>query len=538
MPRLAAIDVGTNSIRMLVVNIDPENYSFSVISDRKQVVRLGEGEYAHNRMTDEAMDRAITVIKLFAEVARGFDTDEIVATTTSAVREADNQQDFLERVRRESGLELQVISGLEEARLVYLGVASGSTLSGKRALFIDVGGGSTELIVGDRQQHYHLESLKLGTIRLTNRFFGDGHAAVSKKKYALLQEYIRGVAVHAARKARNVGFEMAIGSSGTMINLGEMVSALRGDNLNFIRQYPVPLKDLIRVREMLCKAPLEERRKLPGIKPERADIMIAGVAVLETLAEILEVEEIHVSESGLREGLVVDWILKDQEARHLYRAVSPRKRSVLQLARACNYEIGHCEQVRMMALSLFDQLWELGLHRMDRHARELLEYSAYLHDVGFFISHTNHHHHAYYIIRHSELLGFNDREQAILANLALYHRKSVPKKKHGNFSELDSEARELVEKLAAILRICEGLDRSHLSLVKDLKLSLSPENMLTMTLVSDTDCQLEIWGVESQIPVFEQVYGVKLKVAVMRPSAPEDRGPEESDDSMGQAAAG
>ncbi|MCC6483899.1 MAG: Ppx/GppA family phosphatase [Armatimonadetes bacterium] len=511
--KFGAIDVGTNSIRLLVVAIDARDHSFTVIHDIKETARLGEGEFLHNRITPEAMDRAVTVISHFVEVARGYEVGEIRVVATSAVREADNQQEFLDCVRESCGLEVEVISGKEEARLIYLGVLAGATLQGKQALFIDVGGGSTELVIGDRQQYYLLESLKLGTIRLTNRFLGDGRAAVSRKKYAQLQEYIRGVAVHAARKIHNLGFELVLCSSGTAINLGEMVAAMLGEKPTSIRQYPVRLDDITRVREMLCKAPYDERRKLPGIKPERADIMVAGVAVIETILEQVGAQQMHVADYALREGLVVDHIIRDEQAREHFTAVSPRKRSVLQLARSCGYEAEHAEQIRHLCLSLFDQLWELGLHRMNRHDRELLEYGAYLHDVGFFISHTNHHQHAYYLIRHSELLGFNDREQAILANLALYHRKSTPKKKHAGFMALDSQARSLVEKLSCLLRIAEGLDRSHLSLVRNITLERD-DNGVKMTIDSASDCQLELWGVESQLGVFRSVFGAAMSVSV------------------------
>ncbi len=512
LKRLGAIDVGTNSIRLVVVAIDPNDHSFTFITDIKETVRLGEGEYAHNRITPQAMDRAVTVITHFAEVAKGHGVEEIRAVATSATREAENQQEFLDRVLSESGLELAVISGLEEARLIYLGVIAGTSLGGRRALFIDVGGGSTEVTVGDRQQHYLLESLKLGTIRLTNRFLGDGRGTVSKKKYAEVQEYIRGLAVHAARNVRGLGFEMTIGSSGTAINLGEMVAAMRGDRLSSMSHYSMTLKDITRIRELLCKSSYEERRKIPGIKPERADIMIAGVAVIETLMEITGADVMQVAEYALREGIVVDQILRDENERERFTEVSPRKRSVLQLAKSCGYEPEHCEHIRELCLSMFDQLWELGYHKMDRRARELLEYSAYLHDVGFFLSHTNHHQHTYYIIRNSELLGFDDREQAILANVALYHRKSVPKKKHANFTALDEESRDLVVKLSVMLRICEGLDRSHLGLVRGITLERTAGKGLVLHLESAADCQLELWGVETQLPVFTAVFGDSVTV--------------------------
>jgi len=511
---LAALDVGTNSIRLLVVSVRPEDHSFTVVSDRKEVVRLGEGEYARNLMTPEAMDRAATVISRFAEVARGFGAEEILAVATSAVREAENRDIFLERVRRESGLDVRVISGVEEARLVYLGVAAGLTLDGQKALFMDVGGGSTELAVGDRLKHDLLESLKLGTIRLTNRFLGDGSRPVSRKKYALLQEYVRAVAVHAVRKVTSAGFDLMVGSSGTAVNLGEMVAAARGERPATMRRYTITLREIQRIREALCRLPLEERRKVPGIKPERADIMVAGVAVIETLMQETGSEELQISEQGLRDGLVIDRLLREDGAREVYLQTPPRRRSVLKLARACGYEAEHCEQVRRLCVQLFDQMRDLGLHSLDAGARELLEYAAYLHDIGFFLSHTDHHQHAYYIIRNSELLGFNDREQAILANLALYHRKAPPRKKHPNFAALDAEARSLVEQLSTILRLAEGLDRSHLSLVKGLRLEEDGADTVRITVLSPADCQLELWGVENQLGVFRSVFRRRATVRV------------------------
>ncbi len=513
---LAALDVGTNSIRLLVVSVRNDDHSFSVISDRKEVVRLGEGEYARNLMTPEAMDRAATVISRFAEVARGFGAEEILAVATSAVREAENRDVFLDRVRRESGLEVRVISGLEEARLVYLGVVSGLPLEGRKALFMDVGGGSTELAVGDRQRHFLLESLKLGTIRLTNRFLGDGSKPVSRKKYAALQEYVRAVAVHAVRKVGAEGFDLLVGSSGTAVNLGEMAAAARGERPATMRHYTVSLREVQRVRELLCRLPLEERRRTPGIKPERADIIIAGIAVIETLMQETGADALQISEQGLRDGLVIDRLLREEGAREVYLHTPPRRRSVLRLARACGYEAEHCEQVRWLCVRLFDQMRALGLHSMDGDARELLEYAAYLHDTGFFLSHTDHHQHAYYIIRNSELLGFNDQEQAILANLALYHRKAPPRKKHPNFAALDPEARSLVEQLSAILRLAEGLDRSHLSLVKDLRVEEDGPGAVRITVQSPADCQLELWGVENQLGIFRSVFRRRAIVRVER----------------------
>jgi len=207
------------------------------------------------------------------------------------------------------------------------------------------------------------------------------------------------------RKVTSAGFDLMVGSSGTAVNLGEMVAAARGERPATMRRYTITLREIQRIREALCRLPLEERRKVPGIKPERADIMVAGVAVIETLMQETGSEELQISEQGLRDGLVIDRLLREDGAREVYLQTPPRRRSVLKLARACGYEAEHCEQVRRLCVQLFDQMRDLGLHSMDAGARELLEYAAYLHDIGFFLSHTDHHQHAYYIIRNSELLG-------------------------------------------------------------------------------------------------------------------------------------
>lgn len=513
--RLGAMDVGTNSVRMLIISLNLDDFSFSVISDRRESVRLGQDEFANSRMTPAAMDRAATVIARFCDVARGFGVDDILTVATSAVREAENQQDFLQRVRRESSLELNVVSGLEEARLVYLGVSAGAPMDGRRVLFVDVGGGSTEMIVGDRRSHDLLESLKIGTIRLANMFLGDASAPVSDQTYAAMQDYIRGVAVHAVRNARDSRFDIAIGSSGSMVNLGEMAAAMRGEKPTSYNHYPVSLEDLRRVRETMCSLPIEERRKIPGIRPDRADITIAAAAIIETLMESLEIPHIYCSLYGLRQGLVVDHILRDAEGREVYMGFTPRHRSVRRLSRLCGCDRKHCEQVRRLGLQMFDQLKAMNLHTMTLEDRELLEHSAWLHDTGFFVSHADHHRHSYYIIRNGELLGFNDREKALMANMALYHRKSQPRRRHKNMRELDERDKTAVQKLSVLLRLAEGLDRSHLSLVQKLEfVEEGPQNGLSLLLSSRSDCQLEIWGVEPHLPLFKSAYGRRLQVKV------------------------
>lgn len=523
----AAIDIGTNSIRLAVVRIEDDNH-ITTLAQHREMVRLGEGEFATHRMTPEAIDRGALVCARFADVARGFGADEIVAFATAAVREAENREEFIERVRREAGIEVRVISGPEEARLIWLGVSSGIELGSKRALLIDIGGGSTEVIVGTSEGHEVLESMKLGAIRLSNLFF-DTPDPVSPELFAKVQAHVRAVANPVARRVQQAGFDLVIGSAGTINCLGQVVANYTGNaeaaskltsSSSLRGAITFRTADLREVVKLLCRLPLEERRQVPGMDPARADIILGGAAILLTFLEQVEAERITTSERGLREGILVDHLLRQEGTREQFQTLSVRRRSILQLARACNYEADHAHHTAFLALRLFDELRRLGEHSYGNTSRELLEYAAILHDIGTFLSHSNHQRHAYYIIRNSDLLGFDDTEIDIIANVALYHRKGIPKKKHPNMADLNREERRRVRVLAALLRVAEGLDRSHLGLVRDIRLRReeSPRRFV-LTLISDAECELEVWGVQNNSDLFEYVFKAPLVAEVAHPNS-------------------
>ena len=509
----AAIDIGTNSIRLAVVRVE-EDQRLTTLALHREVVRLGEGEFESNRMTWGAVERGTLVCTKFAEVARGFGAKEIVAFATSAVREAENRDEFVERVREKAGIEVRVISGVEEARLIWRGVFSGIELGDRKAVLIDIGGGSTEVIVGNSAEYQFLDSMKLGAIRLSNKFF-DTEGAVSAEAFGKVQGYVRGVAVQVIRKVQELGFDMMLGSAGTITTLGEIVARRMGDAAPSGRNLTIRLNDLREAVQMLCKLSLEERRKVPGMDANRADIILGGAAIVLTLMEAFGAEKMTVSERGLRDGILLDHLLREEAANQQFQALSVRRRSILQLARACNYEAEHAEHTADLALRLFSELHRLGQHPYGEAERELLEYAGITHDIGTFLSHSNHQKHAYYLVRNSDLLGFNDTEIDIIANVTLYHRKGFPKKKHDNLLNLNRLERRLVHVLAAILRIAEGLDRGHLGLVKDVHLDLERNpRRFVLTLVSEADCQLEIWGVENSRDLFEFVFEAPLEVRV------------------------
>ena len=505
------MDIGTNSVRLLLVRIGA-NHSYATLTQQKEVIRLGENEFADQYLQPDAMDRAVLVCSKFAELSRSYGAQEILAIATSAVRDAKNQRDFLRRLQHEAGIDPRVISGREEARLIYLGIASAVHFDDKQAAFIDIGGGSTEIIVGGQKQYQFLGSLNLGAVRLSTLFFlPDETDPVAPERYALLQRYVRNASVRTLQQMRKHHFDLAFGSSGTIENLTDIAARALHDRVR-LRDDALTHTDLQRVIEMLCACTLEERRRVPGINPERADIIIAGAAILDTLMRDLKIEQVRVlSDRGLREGMLVDYLSRGEHA-ELFRGFSVRERSVLQLGRACGFDETHARHIAHLALEMFDGAKKAGLHALSDHDRELLEYSALLHDIGAFLSYDNHHSHTHYLIRHAELLGFDQAEIALMAMVALFHRKGKPSKKNEEYAALDKHTRRSVRVLSALLRVAEGLDRSHTGIIAHAKLRAPDKTTLRLDLQATGDCQLELWGVEDRIGTLEKVFKRTIKV--------------------------
>ena len=499
------IDIGTNSVRMIVVRLNP-NLSYTVLSQEKEMVRLGAGGFDDMFLHRDAIDRTVLVCRKFVELSRYYGADEIIAVATSAAREARNQNVLVERLREDTGVELGIISGIEEARLVFLGVASGLELADRTALMIDIGGGSTELALGTGRGHEYLDSLKLGAIRMTDLFIPRGHqGAVSEKTYAAMKKHVRGYMSQAARCIRKSRADVAIGSSGTIVNLSEMAVRSLGGRPGTLR-----LSHLRKLASTIRSSTLRERRMLPGINPERADIIIGGAAVLEAIMEELRIDEVLVSERGVREGLLVDYLARIEGSPHA-QGKSVRETSILQLGRSCDVDEGHAATVERLSLSLFDSARSAGLHELGDKERELLRYAAYLHDVGDFISFTNHHFHSYYIIRNADLLGFDQREVAVMAALARYHRKKAPRRKDPELVGLDQKTYEAIATMSAFVRLAESLDRSHGGVVEKVSLRRT-DGKVVLEIVSDGDPSLEVWGLEGAEKAFRRVFGLDLTV--------------------------
>lgn len=504
------IDLGTNSVRLLVVRVFP-NGTYTTLGRDKESVRLGEGEFRDNRLQPEAMQRASLVLGRFVQTARSLGAHELHAVATAATREASNRDQFLKRVRQHANLELKVISGKEEARLIYLGVSNGIKLGRRTGLFIDIGGGSTEVIVGNHKSYAYLDTMRLGAIRLTSKFFKRGEdGPVSDRKYAAIQRHVRSTAVRVLQRLKQLPSDVAIASSGTAESLAQ-VASLRFRGRAFGADDTLPAAWLGRAAAYLRSLPLRERRKVAGLNPQRADIIVSGAAILETLVQDLGIEELRTSERGLQDGLLLDYLHR-QEHHEPFKELSVREQSVLRLGRLCGFDEPHARHVARLALELFDSARDTGLLEYGDEERELLEYAALLHDAGMILSHTNHQAHSYYFIKNADLLGFDQDEVSVIATVALYHRKPAPQRSHPEFASLDRATQKKVRELGALLRLAESLDRSHAGLVRSAVLRADGRKAVVLELAGERDAMLEIWGVQSQTKAFRKVFARDLTV--------------------------
>lgn len=506
---IAIIDIGTNSARLLVVRVNPD-LSYKIISQRKESIRLGQGEFPSMQLQPEAMHRALLVCHRFVEMAKAKQVDEILAVATSATRDARNQAEFLRRLRREAGLEVRVISGKEEARLIYIGISSGLHLEGRRALFLDIGGGSTELIVGHQLEYDYLDTLQLGHIRLTMNFLKDDTEPISQERYQQIQEHVRDVAVRVLQKASQFELDVAVGSSGTIENLAEM-AARRSQDPAEASPSTLSLAALTGLRQQLCGLPLNERRKFDGMDEDRADVIIAGAAILETIMQELKIEEIRVSDRSLRDGLLLDYLSR-LGRQHPEAGSSFRETSVIRLGRSLGFNEAHARQVAGLSLQLFDSSLELEFHDYGEWERDMLYYASLLHDIGISLSYSSHHSHSYYFIQNADLLGFDQTELQIMATLAYFHRKQAPKKKYKPYRRLRKPMRKRIRKLSSLLAIAESLDRSHLSLVEEAWFSAPKKKKAVLHLNPSEHCPLELWGVDYQKQAFKKAYKRSLSV--------------------------
>ena len=509
--RIAAIDIGTNSVHMIVVQVRAD-LSFEVIDREKAMVRLGAGGLDGRSLTADSMNAALEALSKFKRVATSRQVDAILAVATSATREARNGGEFLARIERDTGIRPRVISGHEEARLIHQAAMYGVAVGSGRAVVIDIGGGSVEITLGTPAEVQLARSFKIGVIRMTERFVRSD--PLSARDERRMSKHIAEEIDRFCDQVTAAGFNHVIGTSGTVLNIGAMAATIvAGSPPRELRNLHVSAKQIRRLRKAVVSRGAEDRLTLPGLDPRRVDLVVAGTVLLDAILRRLGAEEITLCDLALREGLVLDYVRRNRrKIARVDTIPDVRRRSTLELGERCNVHAGHAQQVTRLALALFDQ--SRSIHGLTDREREWLEYGALLHDVGTLISFARHHRHSYYLIRNGDLRGFHPDEIEVIALVARYHRRGTPKSSHDEYAALDAPLRNVVRTLASILRVAESLDRSHAQVISGLELQERKADVL-LQLHARGDAELEVWATERHLRPFEKMLHKPVTIEVV-----------------------
>lgn len=515
--RLAAIDIGTNSIHMIVAEA-VTRHSFEIIDREKEMAKLGAGVFATNRLSDRAFEVGLETIRRYVKLAEELGVDEIITAATSAIREARNGESFLSQVVNQTGLSPRIISGKEEARLIFHAVRNSIALEDDNALVIDIGGGSTEVVVGNRDDVLFGESMQLGVQRLLDMFEDQG--AVGTEGRRVLEAHIRFIAQKFLEKAHDIGFDRVIGTSGTIRTLGEAaLLATEGKSLRSVNAEVVQLGDIKTLTHDLLDMDMEERADVDEVSNKRADAIHLGGVLLVQLLQMAGVKEIMLCDASLREGMVLDYLERhSQELATFPVQKNLQHRKAAQLVHKYESDWQENCHIANLALQLFDQTREL--HEYGDFERKVLEYAALLHDIGQYISFRRHHKNSRYIIKHTDPRGFTDEEVLLIRHLARYHCKAKPKKKHKKFRKLSKRHRHIIRMLSGILRIAVGLDKTKNQRVKQLACRESDQELSIMVSGAD-NLELELWTARRNSKVLAKALKCKVKIQEMSPSKEE-----------------
>jgi exopolyphosphatase/guanosine-5'-triphosphate,3'-diphosphate pyrophosphatase len=518
--RIAAIDVGSNSIHMVVAQVESDG-RFRVLDRAKEMVRLGHRTLMSRRLSADAMHAGLRTLAAFRTLAERQGVVRFYAVATSAVREARNGGDFVQRVRDEVGLRVKVIPGREEARLIFLGVRHAIDLRLTPALIVDVGGGSVELIFTENDRATSLHSLKLGVSRLSERFLDKDPP--SGRDLAELEAFLAEELDPVLERTAKHAVARVIGTSGTMLNLISIAAHERGEPPDgHLNNFAVAADEIARVRRLVTKADRDERSRIKGLDGKRVDLIVPGACLADYILRRLGAQEMIACTWALREGVLLDFIARHRkgiEETELF--ADPRRRSVARFARHLGDAGTHPRHVARLALQLYDALAEdLELPEA---AREWLEFAALLHDVGHHIGHKDHQRHSYYLITNGELLGFRREELEIIGLVARYHRKAVPKEADDGYAALSRAERRIVRALAAVLRVADGLDRSHYGVVCDLTVLRRSGRLLLQVHTAGDDSELELWEARRRADLLEEILGLDVDFQVQDESRDVDR---------------
>jgi exopolyphosphatase/guanosine-5'-triphosphate,3'-diphosphate pyrophosphatase len=512
--RLAAIDVGTNSIRLVIAEPLREG-NYRILDEEKATTRLGKGLAATGRLNPVAVEQSLEALRRMQQIAAGFQVRELRVIATCAVREAEDGPDFCQRVKQETGLDVEVISSQEEAHLAFFSVARNFHLEGKQVAVADIGGGSTEIILASGNLIEAICATPLGAVRLTEM-----HNSNQPLTLEQFDELLDSIDRELRKQTRHVLLEphLLIGSGGTFTTLAEMIMASKGQLGLPLRGSEVTRADVRHLLDRLRKMPSEARRSLPGLSPDRADIIVAGVAIVDRLMRHFNLNRVVIHDRGVRDGLMLTMI--DSSPAIAGDGSPDREMSVDRFASKCGTDMQHGKQIARLAGLILAQIADrFGLDRRDR---GLLEPAARLQDVGYLINYEQHHKHSYYLILNSRLAGFQPHELELIANIARYHRGAEPKKKHANFSQLSARDQQRVRQLSAILRLAGGLDRSNSQQVRDLAITADGDT-LVLHVIADQLPEVDIWTAKRRSDAFERAFGVPLEIRWEHPAEAEKR---------------
>lgn len=511
---LGVLDIGSNSIHMVLAKLGRDR-TFEILGRNKEMTRLGDGTLKTGVLTREKIERGLEVVRQFIALARNRGAHRIIAFATAAIREASNGGEFLDRMQRETGVKASVVSGEEEARLIYVAVRHFADLSGRASLVLDVGGGSVEVIVGNDRALAFSRSLKLGVARLKDLFLPK--CPPSKGDHARLHHHLRETLASTLAEVRRHKPTRFVGTSGTLINLGAMISEERDHRpLTSATGFTYDEDDLKDLHERLVKADEKEISEIKGIDPDRRDLVLPGACLLLEVMRGTRLNELTLCDRGIRDGVILDYMARNAKKLEMEAAVpNVRLRSVLALLARCETSEKHARQTARIARLLFDQLpLQRDLHPA---AKELLEYAAILHDIGYHIGYEAHHRHGWYLIKNCELAGFAPEELDVIAAVVRYHRKRPPRRRDPEVRDLTARERRTVEVLTAVLRVADSLDRSHFAVVEGVRVLVRPRRV-TIRLTARDDLAIELWAARQKVGMLEEVLGREVVFEVARRS--------------------
>ncbi|MBS0210348.1 MAG: Ppx/GppA family phosphatase [Planctomycetes bacterium] len=501
--RLAAIDIGTNSIRLVIAEA-LRGGTYRILDEEKTTSRLGRQLAETNRLDPQAVEQSIEALRRMKQIVAGFQVGDFRCIATCAVREAIDGPEFVGRAKNELDLDIEVISGEKEARLAFLSVARSFPLEGKPIAVADIGGGSTELILASGSAIESLCTTPLGAVRMAERY-----GAAQAMSHDQFEKMVEGIDRELRKHTKKVLLEphQLIGSGGTFTALADMVMASKGQLGLPLRGAEVTRAEVRHLLDRLRKIPAEARRSIPGLSPDRADIIVSGITIIDRIMHRFDLNRVVIHDRGVRDGLLLTMI--DQSLGSAPNGQAERDVAIEQFAVNCGVEMTHARHVAFLAGQVFDQLAERKL--LDPADRPLLMAAVRLQDVGYLINYEKHHKHSYYLILNSRLPGFQPQELELVANIARYHRGSEPKKKHANYSVLTSRDQQRVRRLSSILRLAGGLDRANMQQVRGVALETEGRHW-KLHVVADRLPEVDLWAARRRAAPLERAFDVKLDI--------------------------